>query len=75
MVSHSFHPLRACETKPPIGSTLQDVRLELAKEEATQAALGRRPRHRVSMATFLMTGFELEDSQCVNYGRFSFITS
>jgi hypothetical protein len=65
--SYSFNPLCACESNSLIESTLQDVRLELAKEEATQAALGRLPRHRISMATFLMTGFELEDSQCVDY--------
>ena len=45
------------------GTTLQDVRLELTKEEAVQAALGRLPRHKVSPVGFLMTGFELEDSQ------------
>jgi hypothetical protein len=72
--SYSFNPLCACESNSLIESTLQDVRLELAKEEATQAALGRLPRHRISMATFLMTGFELEDSQCVDYPLPSCIT-
>jgi hypothetical protein len=46
-----------------IGTTLQDVRLELAKEEASQLALGNLPRHKVSLSAFLMMGFELEDSQ------------
>jgi hypothetical protein len=46
-----------------IETTLQDVRLELAKEEAAQAALGKIPPHQISMSAFLLTGFELEDSQ------------
>jgi hypothetical protein len=50
-----------------IGITLQDVRLELAREEAARAGLGTLPRHKISMATFLLTGFELEDSQYVDY--------
>jgi hypothetical protein len=50
-----------------LATTLQDVRLVLAKEEAAQAALGRLPRHKTSMSSFLMTGFELEDSQCVEF--------
>ena len=45
------------------GTTLQDVRLELTKEDAVQAALGKLPRHKVSLGGFLMKGFELEDSQ------------
>jgi hypothetical protein len=50
------------------GTTLQDVRLQLAKEDAVHAALGKLPRHKVSAVTFLMTGFELEDSQYVFFG-------
>lgn len=52
-----------------LGSTLQDVRLELAREEASNVALGREPRHKISMATFMMTGFDLEDSQYVLFTR------
>jgi hypothetical protein len=48
-----------------IATTLQDVRLVLAQEEAARVSLGTLPRHKISMATFLMTGFELEDSQYV----------
>ena len=44
---------------------MQDVRLVLAKEEAAQAALGKLGRHKTSPSSFLMTGFELEDRQCV----------
>lgn len=50
-------------TELHIGTTLQDVRLMLTKEEAAQAALGNLPRHEISMVTFLMKGFELEDNQ------------
>jgi radical SAM superfamily enzyme YgiQ (UPF0313 family) len=52
-----------------IETTLQDVRLELAKEEAAQVALGILPRHKISMSAFLMLGFELEDSQYVKESR------
>lgn len=47
------------------GTTLQDVRLELAREDAMQAALGNLPRHKVSSVAFLIIGLELEDSQYV----------
>ena len=46
-------------------TTLQDVRLQVANEEAAQAALGNLPRHDVSLGAFLMARFELEDSQYV----------
>ena len=42
---------------------LQDVRLLLAKEESKQVALGRLPRHKISLSMFLLIGFDLEDSQ------------
>ena len=48
-----------------IETSLQDVRLELAKEEAAQVSLGNLPHHKISMSAFLLTGFELEDSQYV----------
>jgi len=48
-----------------IATTLQDVRLTLAKEEAAQVALGNLPRHKMSLSAFLIAGFELEDSQYV----------
>ena len=48
-----------------IATTLQDVRLVLAQEEAARVSLGTLPWHKISMPTFLMTGFELEDSQYV----------
>ena len=55
-----------------IETTLQDVRLQLAREEAAQVAIGNLPqrdlpRHETSLLTFLMIGFELEDSQYVNF--------
>jgi len=52
------------------GTTLQDVRLALAKEEAAQAALGKLPRHKISLSAFLFSGFELEDSQYVKPTNF-----
>ena len=48
-------------------TTLQDVRLALAKEEAAQVALGNLPRHKMSLSAFLIAGFELEDTQYVAY--------
>jgi len=48
-----------------IATTLQDVRLALAKEEAAQVALGNLPPHKMSLSAFLIAGFELEDSQYV----------
>ena len=44
-------------------TTLQDVRLQLTKEEGAKVALGMLPRHKVSLSAFLLAGFELEDSQ------------
>ena len=44
-------------------ATLQDVRLQLAKEDAAEAALGVLPRHKVTLPALLMAGLELEDSQ------------
>ncbi|KAF9554491.1 hypothetical protein CPC08DRAFT_737663 [Agrocybe pediades] len=44
-------------------TTLNDVRLLLAQEDANQAQLGQLPRHKISPTTLLLTGFELEDSQ------------
>ena len=52
------------------GTTLQDVRLVLAKEEAAQAALGQIHQHKTSLSSFLMTDFELEDRQCVKFNDF-----
>ena len=46
---------------------LQDVRLALAREEAAQVALGKLPRHKISLSGFLLSGFELQDSQFVDF--------
>ena len=48
-------------------TTLQDVQLALAKEEAAQVALGNLPWHKMSLSVFLIAGFELEDTQYVTY--------
>ena len=49
-------------------TTLQDVRLVIAREEAAQVGLGKLPWHKISLSAFLITGFELEDSQYVYPG-------
>jgi hypothetical protein len=46
-----------------IATTLQDVRLELARFETCQLASGHIPRHKVSMMGFFSTGFDIEDQQ------------
>lgn len=46
-----------------LATTLQDARLELAREENAQLALGRAPRHKVSMIGFFSTGFDIEEQQ------------
>ena len=49
-----------------LGLTLQDVRLELSKEEASQGSSSNLQTQKVSMTGFLITGLELEDRQYVN---------
>ncbi|KIJ99026.1 hypothetical protein K443DRAFT_8698 [Laccaria amethystina LaAM-08-1] len=49
--------------EPKSGTTLQDVRLQLAREEAAQVATGNAPRHKISLPAFLIIGFELEETQ------------
>ena len=39
----------------------------LAKEETAQAALGKVRRHKTSLTSFLMSGFELEERQYVEF--------
>jgi hypothetical protein len=51
--------------------TLQDVRLELAKEEAAKAACGHISPHNVTLITFLTTALELEEQQCAIYPQVS----
>ena len=46
-----------------LATTLQDARLELAREENAQLALGRAPRHKVSMIGFFSTGFDIKEQQ------------
>ena len=57
-----------------IAATLQDVQLVVAREEEAQIALGRLPRHKISLLAFLITGFELEDSQYVACSFFLYIS-
>lgn len=62
-------------------TTLQDARLELAREENIQLASGHAPRHKVSVMGFFSMGFDIEDRQSVStvfsrlnlmYSRFIF---
>jgi len=46
-----------------IVTTLHDVRLELAKEDAREAESGIEAPHKLSMTTFLVKGLELEEQQ------------
>jgi hypothetical protein len=51
-------------------TTLQDVRLELAKDDAASSAQGVVSPHRVTLTTFLMTGLDLEEQQYVVHRPF-----
>lgn len=44
-------------------TTLQDVRLELGKEDAEAIVAGVTPPHLISATAFLMKGLELEELQ------------
>ena len=46
-----------------LATTLQDVRLELAREEAAEAARGRVSYHNITLTTFLTTALDLEEQQ------------
>ena len=48
-------------------TTLQEIRLELAKEDANEAAQGISPPHKTSLTTFLTKGFDLEEQQLVSF--------
>ncbi|KAM6497206.1 hypothetical protein JOM56_007679 [Amanita muscaria] len=51
--------------EPASSTTLHDVRLELAKEDAAIAAGGVISPHKTTLTTFLMIGLDLEEHQCV----------
>ena len=46
-----------------LGTTLSQVKLELAQEEAANAAWGIVHAHDVSVGTFLSTAFDIEEQQ------------
>ena len=50
-------------TDPASATTMQDVRLELAREEGLQLASGQINRHKVTMMGFFTMGFDIEDRQ------------
>lgn len=58
-IHFEFHSKLLTET------TLQEIRLELAKEDANEAAQGIYPPHKTSLTSFLTKGFDLEDQQYV----------
>ncbi|KIJ90500.1 hypothetical protein K443DRAFT_116509 [Laccaria amethystina LaAM-08-1] len=51
--------------EPERPTTLQDVRLELIREESAKLASGCTPRHKVSMMGFFSMGFDIEDQQFI----------
>jgi hypothetical protein len=61
--SRILHPLILTNAHITIATTLQDVRLELARKETSQLASGYIPRHKVSMVGFFTMGFDIEDQQ------------
>jgi hypothetical protein len=46
-----------------IATSLQDVRLEIARQETRQLASGHIPQHKVSMMGFFSMAFDIEDQQ------------
>jgi len=46
-----------------IGPSEADVRLQLAEDEATQAAMGVPSLHKVSASSFMVAALDLEDQQ------------
>jgi len=59
----TFLPCRLKST--PLATSLQDVRLELAKEDAAEAAKGTTHANKMTFTTFFMTGLDLEEQQYV----------
>jgi hypothetical protein len=46
-------------------TTLQDVRLELARNETLKLAFGHEPRHKVTMTGLFSMAFDIEEQQYV----------
>ena len=42
---------------------MQEIRFELAKEDAKEAEQGINPPHKTSLTSFLTKGFDLEEQQ------------
>lgn len=53
-----------------LATTLHDVRLELAKEDAVSLAKGTVFPHDITLTTFLVTGLQIEEQQCVVHSSF-----
>lgn len=58
---HKSHTNQALK----LATTLQDVRLQLAREEAADAAQGNLPLHRTTLTSFLTLALDLEEQQYV----------
>lgn len=52
-------------------TTLHDVRLQLAREEASDMAAGISPLHQTTLTSFLTMALDLEEQQCVSYHLYS----
>lgn len=52
-------------TSAHLATTLQDVRLDLAKEDAAEAARGLITPHKMTMTAFLTMALDLEEQQYV----------
>jgi hypothetical protein len=52
-------------------TTLQDVQLELVKDNAASSAQGVVSPHNVTLTTFLTTGLDLEEQQYIRITLFS----
>jgi hypothetical protein len=46
-----------------LATTLHDLHLQLANEEALEAARGIMPKHKITPAKFFFTAFDIEDQQ------------
>ena len=60
-----------CCLRLSLAAMLQDVRLNLAKEEVADAAQGCISPHSVTLAAFITTGLDLEEQQYVMYHSIS----
>ena len=53
----------------PLGMSVTALRLEIAREEASLAETAAAQPHEMTPSMLVQTGLELEEQQCVPYGR------